>query len=130
MALIRCYECNEKISHLAESCPSCGAPPETDGKKLQSLIKISEFESTIENLQKRKDKFDKFLGYVVLWFLFSILLWSLDNEILSRMGKDMVAFSAIVGFILAQISYSRYEKKIKDITKKIQFEENWEKTDN
>ena len=108
MALIRCYECNEKISHLAEFCPSCGAPPETDGKKLQSLIKISEFESTIENLQKRKDKFDKFLGYVGLWFFFSILLWSLDNEILSRMGKDMVAFSVIVGFILAQISYSRY----------------------
>ena len=130
MALIRCYECNEKISHLAESCPSCGAPPETGGKKLESLIKISEFESTIENLQKRKDKFDKLLGYVGLWFLFSILLWGLDNEILSRMGKDMVAFPVIVGFILAQISYTRYEKKIKNITKKIQFEENWEKTDN
>ena len=94
------------------------------------MIKISEFESTIENLQKRKDKFDKFLGYVGLWFLFSILLWSLDNEILSRMGKDMVAFPVIVGFILAQLSYSRYEKKIKNITKKIQFEENWEKIDN
>ena len=129
MALIRWFECNEKISHLAESCQSsCGAPPETDEKKLRSLIKISEFESTIENLQKRKDKFDKFLGYVVLWFFFSILLWSLDNENLSRMGKEMLGFSAIVGIILAQISY--YEKKIKKITKKIQFEESWENTDN
>jgi len=26
MALIECYECKNKISSLAESCPQCGAP--------------------------------------------------------------------------------------------------------
>ena len=128
MALIRYYECIRKFL-IWLNLVRCGAPPETM-RETSSLIKISEFESTIENLQKRKDKFDKFLGYVVLWFFFSILLWSLDNENLSRMGKEMLGFSAIVGIILAQISYSKYEKKIKKITKKIQFEESWENTDN
>lgn len=131
MALISCYECNDKISHLAESCPSCGAPSETDSKKLESLIKISDFESEIELLQKRKHKFDKFVVYVSLWFVISLYMWIFEsNEVLSRMGEDMAKIGVIVLLVLAQFSYSSYEKKQKIIKKRIQFEENWTKNNN
>jgi len=131
MALIRCYECNDKISHLAASCPSCGAPSETDSRRLESLIEFSEFESEIELLQKRKDKYDKFLGYVTLWMVISFYMWYFQsNEILSRMGEDMAKFGGIVLLILGQYSYSSHQKKKKIIERRYSLDENLTKNNN
>ena len=38
MALIKCYECGETISDLAESCPHCGAPNQTKEQEKTSYV--------------------------------------------------------------------------------------------
>ena len=54
MALINCYECNQKISSRANSCPNCGAPKISKKKKedLNSLRPESSENNSKEALSK------------------------------------------------------------------------------
>ena len=81
MALIDCVECNNKVSEMAKSCPSCGIP-----------IKKSSFESASDlshlstifktdfwwSAEGRISRSQYIIGSIILFFIFGSIVFIID----------------------------------------------------
>ena len=99
MALIRCYECRQRISDTALNCPNCGA---ARAKKSTSAIE-NQVEVEIEVPPNGADHVAFLFGLLGLIFLF----------IAFPIGISMLMFSGIVSLFGNNKTFSNKPKKKK-----------------
>ena len=74
MALIKCYECGETISDLAESYPHCGAPNQT--KEQEKTSYVSKLSLLWNKKLIRQIKWKNLLWSWFYFFMIWGLIWS------------------------------------------------------
>ena len=74
MALIKCYECGETISDLAEFCPHCGAP--NKDKEQEKTSYVSKLSLLWNKKLIRQIKWKNLLWSWFYFFILRAMIWA------------------------------------------------------